>query len=124
MYITYRDKPFLIIVGRPRQAGVAALVQLLKQPTWKIGYREFDPRSGVQVSKKQNVSSLLTRKYLFLWGASLTESNSERVLRPPGSNLLRKFEHVEGVLLITIKVEIKIAKKMRQHWYENMDSFK
>ena len=38
------------------------LVQWLKLPAWKVGNRGFEPRSGIQVSMKQNVSSLLTRK--------------------------------------------------------------
>ena len=33
----------------------------------------FEPHSDFQVSKKQNVSSPLTRNYLILWGASMTE---------------------------------------------------
>ena len=36
---------------------------------WKVGYRGFKPRSGIQVSKNQNVSSALTRKDLILWGS-------------------------------------------------------
>ena len=38
----------------------------------------FEPHSGLQVSKKQNVSSLLTRKNLLLWGASVTERKCAR----------------------------------------------
>ena len=41
-------------------------MQWLKLPAWEIGDREFEPRSGIQVSKKQNVSSPLTRKDLIL----------------------------------------------------------
>ena len=33
----------------------------------------LEPHSGLQVSKKQNVSSRLTRKDLILWGAIVTE---------------------------------------------------
>ena len=50
-----------------------ALVQWLKLPAWKVGNRGFEPHSGVQVSKKQNVSFMLTHKDLILWGASVTE---------------------------------------------------
>ena len=39
-----------------------ALVEWLKLPPWKIGDHWFVSRSGIQVSKKQNVSSLLTCK--------------------------------------------------------------
>ena len=50
-----------------------ALVQWLKLPVWKVRDRGFEPHAGFQVSKKQNVSSLLTRKDSILWGASVTE---------------------------------------------------
>ena len=42
----------------PITAG--ALVQWLKLPALKVGDRGFEPRSGIQVLKKQNVASLLT----------------------------------------------------------------
>ena len=32
-----------------------------------------EPQSGLQISKKQNVPSRLTRKDLIFWGASVTE---------------------------------------------------
>ena len=51
----------------------SSLVQWLKLSAWKVGDRGFEPRSGIQVSKKQNVFSLLTRKDLILWGASAAE---------------------------------------------------
>ena len=38
-----------------------------------LGSRGFEPRPVIQVSKKQNVSSPLSRKYSILWGASLTK---------------------------------------------------
>ena len=41
---------------------VGALVQWLKLPACKVGDRELEPLSGIQVSKKQYVSFLLTRK--------------------------------------------------------------
>ena len=44
--------------------------QWLKLPAWKVGDRGFGPRSGLQVSKKQNNPSLLPRKDLILWGVS------------------------------------------------------
>ena len=37
------------------------------------GNCELEPRSGIQASKKQNVSSLLTCNDTILWGASVTE---------------------------------------------------
>ena len=50
-----------------------ALVQWLKLPAWKVGDRRFESHSGLQVSKKQNVSSPLTRIDAILWGGSVTE---------------------------------------------------
>ena len=46
---------------------------MLKLPAGKVGDRGFEPHSGLQISKKQNVSSPLTRKDSILWGASVTE---------------------------------------------------
>ena len=40
------------------------LVKWLKLPAWKVGDRGFEPLSGLQVSKKQTVSSPLTREDL------------------------------------------------------------
>ena len=37
-------------------------MQWLKLSAWKVGDRVFEPGSGIQVSKKQNVSSSLTRE--------------------------------------------------------------
>ena len=62
-----------------------ALVQWLKLLAWKVGDRGFEPHSGLQVSKKQNISSPLTRKKSILWGASVTTDSQ-------GSN----FESVSG----------------------------
>ena len=46
---------------------IKILVQWLKLPASKVGDRGFVPRSGIQVSKKQNVSSPLTRNDSTLW---------------------------------------------------------
>ena len=48
-------------------------MQWLKLPAWKVRNRRFEPHSGFQVSKKENVSSPLTRKDSILWGASVTK---------------------------------------------------
>ena len=46
-----------------------------KLHAWQVGSRQFEPRSGIQVSKRQFFSSLLIRKlYLILGGASVTEN--------------------------------------------------
>ena len=50
-----------------------ALMQWLKLPAWKVGDRGFKPHYGLQVPKKQYVSSPLTRKDSFLWRAFVTE---------------------------------------------------
>ena len=42
-------------------------------PVWKVGDRWFEAHSGLQVSKKPNVSSPLTRDDSILWGVSVTE---------------------------------------------------
>ena len=46
-----------------------ALLQWSKLPTWKVGDCGFKPHSGLQVSKKENVSSLPTRKDPILLGS-------------------------------------------------------
>ena len=53
--------------GKPRRAG--ALVQWVKLPAWKVGHRGFESHPGLQVSKKQIVSSQLTPKNSLLWRA-------------------------------------------------------
>ena len=46
---------------------------LAKLPAWEVRDRGFQPRSGIQVSNKQNVSSLLTRNDSILWEGSVTD---------------------------------------------------
>ena len=62
---------FICFVMHAARAG--GLVQCLQLPAWKVGDRGFEPHSGLQVSKKQNLSFPLTRKDTILWGASMTE---------------------------------------------------
>ena len=50
-----------------------ALVQWLKLPAWEVGDRGLERHSGLQVSKKQQISSPLTREYSIMWEASVTE---------------------------------------------------
>ena len=45
----------------------------VKLPALKVGDRGFESRSGIQVSKKQNVPSPLTREDSTLWGTTVTE---------------------------------------------------
>ena len=45
----------------------------LKLPAWKVKDRGFEPHSGLQVSKKQYVSSLLIHNDSLLQGTSVTE---------------------------------------------------
>ena len=47
-------------------------VPWLKLPAWKDGDSEFEPHSGLQVSKKENVSSSRTRNYSIMWRVSVT----------------------------------------------------
>ena len=49
-------------------------MQWLKLPAWKVGDRVFEPHSGLQISKKHNVSSSLSCEDPILWGACVTES--------------------------------------------------
>ena len=49
------------------------MVQWLTLPAWKVGDRGFEPHSGLQVTKTQNVSSTPTRNDSILWGPSVTE---------------------------------------------------
>ena len=44
-------------------------MQWLKLPAWKVGDRGLEAHSGLQVSKKQNVSSPRTREDSILWVA-------------------------------------------------------
>ena len=48
-------------------------MQWLKLPAWKVGDHGLEPYSGLQVLKKQNVSSPLTHNDSILWGISVTE---------------------------------------------------
>ena len=68
-----------------------ALLQWLKLPAWKAGDRGFDPHSGLQVSKKQNVSSPLIRKDSILWGTYVAESCVWRAVSSRSSHHLQDF---------------------------------
>ena len=61
------------LAWRPRCVKTCFQEDGLKLPVWKVGDRGTGPRSGIQVSKKQNVSYPLTREDSILWGASVTE---------------------------------------------------
>ena len=54
-------------MGRGCLGGVGAGVVRLSHRTWEV-----TARSGIQVSKKQNVSSPPTRKSSVMWRASVT----------------------------------------------------
>ena len=65
---------YIFLVVLSFLTGMAeTLVQWLKLPAWKVGDRAFEPHSGLQVSKKQNVSSALTQKDSIMWGSAVTE---------------------------------------------------
>ena len=83
-------------------------MQWLKLPAWKIGDRRFEPNSGLQVSKKQNVSSSRTCKDSILWGVSMADS-SVLGLRSFESCVLRAMSshsshHSQEVLLFALYV--------------------
>ena len=46
-------------------------MQWLKLPACKVGDRGFEPHSGLQISKKQTIFSLLTREDSILLGSSV-----------------------------------------------------
>ena len=46
---------------------------VVKDACLKVGDRGFEPHTDLQVLKKLNVSSPLTRDDSILWGASVTE---------------------------------------------------
>ena len=53
---------------------MGALVQWSNLPAWKVGYHGLEPRSSIQVSNKQDMSSPLTRNLdSLLWEASVIE---------------------------------------------------
>ena len=58
-------------------------MQWLDLPAWKVGDRGFELRSDIQVSKKENVSSPLTREHSILWEPSCARG-SVFGLRPSG----------------------------------------
>ena len=66
-------------------------------PAWKVGDRGFEPHSGLQVSKKQNVSSPLTRKNSILW----------EPLWPIGSVLEFGIMCLEGSVISIISPSLK-----------------
>ena len=58
---------------------------MVNLPALKAGDRGFEPHSGLQVAKKQNVSSPLTRKDSILLGLRdrvVACSASDRILNP------------------------------------------
>ena len=62
------------------------MVQWLKLPAWKVGIRGFEPHSGLQVSKKQNISSPLARKNIYIVGRLCDREVACSVLYRQGSN--------------------------------------
>ena len=85
--------------------GVGGLAQWAKLPAWKVRYRGFAPRSGIQVSKKQNISSQLTRKGSVLWEASVTERARVFGLRPSGREF--RILCLEGSIISNVKFDKK-----------------
>ena len=74
-YVNKQNTGFTNIGHRTQSyhAREGTLVQWLKLPAWKFGDRGLEPHSGLQVSKKQNVSFPLTRNDSILQGTSVTE---------------------------------------------------
>ena len=58
----------IIIILLKQQACTCLSADLWRElPAWKASDSWFVPRSGIQVSQKQNVASPLTRKDSILW---------------------------------------------------------
>ena len=66
-------------------------MQWLKLPTRKVEDRGFEPRSGIQVLKKPNVSFLLNRKDSICW-----EPPRDRKLARPETARVRISSSVSG----------------------------
>ena len=65
-------------------------------------YRGLEPRSGIEVSKKQKVSSPLTRTDLILWEASVTV----RLRARRQTAMFRILNHVSGAQSLLIHLTI------------------
>ena len=72
--------------------GGGELVQWLKLPAWKVGDRGFELRSGIQIPKKQNISSLLIRKRFNTVGSLRDRGVASSASDRKGLN----FEHHQG----------------------------
>ena len=69
----FKHRDFQMFSLQALNEWAGGLLLWLKLPARKFGDRGFKPNSALQVSKKQNVSSPLTRKDPILCGASVTE---------------------------------------------------
>ena len=85
------------------------LVKCLKLPAWKVADRGFEPHSGLQVSKKQTVSSPLTREDLKYCAELWWPKGSVLGRRPTGLEFpilctravsSHSFHHPQEVLLV------------------------
>ena len=89
------------------------MVQCSKLPAWKVGDRGFEPHAGLQVSKKQSVSSPLTRKdSVCLHDRAVAHSTSDF----QGSNfkfcvwravLSHSFHHPQVVFLTQLSIHVQ-----------------
>ena len=75
-----------IWITPPVVACMFALLQGLKLPAWEVGDHRFEPRSGIQVSKKQNVSFRLSRKIFNIVGSHCDKEVESTASDRQGSN--------------------------------------
>ena len=71
--VTHVSRQTVLLLFYLLQNRGGSPAQWLKLPAWEIGDREFDPRSGIQVLKKQIVSPLFTCEETISWKTSVTE---------------------------------------------------
>ena len=80
--LSHRQQPTSRVCWVRCVTSAGALVQWLKLLAWKFVDRWFRAPLRPQVSKKQNVSSPLTRKHPILWGTSVTKRERARPQTP------------------------------------------
>ena len=89
-------------------------MQWLEVPAWKVYFLEnrksrVRPPAGIQVSKKQIVTSSLTYKDLILWGASVTErpqTTRARISNPVSGGQCHLIHHTILTLLAQFSIYV------------------
>ena len=71
--VTHVSRQTVLLLCYLLQNQVGSPGAVIKAACLGIADREFDPRSGIQVLKKQNVSPLFTCEETISWKTSVTE---------------------------------------------------